>query len=202
MRKQVVLVLLGLIGGNIAWSQAGLEPHVHGEANLRIVLEQDVVLLELESPAMNLVGFEHEIRTEEEHERVEVTLSRLRSPDTLFQWSAEAQCVWKESVVATTLSGEQATEEHHAEHEDHAVHQEKAGADHHENHAEHGGGEMHAEFTAQYSVVCRNPGALKAFDAKLFELYPGVEEIEVQWVGLLGQGKASLSAKNPTVRFP
>ena len=42
------------------YAQGSLDAHVHGEAELNIVIEGRELLMELESPSFNLVGFEHE----------------------------------------------------------------------------------------------------------------------------------------------
>ena len=42
------------------------QAHVHGEATLHVVVEGNTVEIELQSPAMNLLGFEHSPETQQQ----------------------------------------------------------------------------------------------------------------------------------------
>ncbi|MEK9704254.1 MAG: DUF2796 domain-containing protein, partial [Deltaproteobacteria bacterium] len=61
------------------YAQSSLEAHVHGEAKLNIVFEGQELLIELRSPSYNLVGFEHEPKTKNQHELVENTIELLKN---------------------------------------------------------------------------------------------------------------------------
>ena len=42
------------------------EAHVHGEAELNVVISENMALLELRSPAVNIIGFEDSPRSDAE----------------------------------------------------------------------------------------------------------------------------------------
>jgi len=70
-------------------------PHVHGKAELHIVLDGNQLFVELHSPAMNLLGFEHDIHSSEDQKKVENTRTRLENPNALFLFN-DGECVPKQ----------------------------------------------------------------------------------------------------------
>ena len=71
-----------------------LGPHIHGKAQVHIVLDDSQLSVELHSPAMNLLGFEHGIGSAEDQTMVEVTRARLKNPTDLFFFN-DGGCVLK-----------------------------------------------------------------------------------------------------------
>src|SRR3989338_5768375 len=61
-----------------------LDAHEHGAAMLNVVLDGQVLELELESPAMNLVGFEHAAKSTADKTKVAAARSQLQDPQALF----------------------------------------------------------------------------------------------------------------------
>jgi Protein of unknown function (DUF2796) len=61
--KTVTLCILALFPAGIALADEAEHrehgPHVHGVAQLNVALDGNVLWIELNSPAMNIVGFEH-----------------------------------------------------------------------------------------------------------------------------------------------
>ena len=66
--------------------------HVHGHAKLLVAVEGGVIEMMFETPAMNLLGFEHEPETPEQLSRVEQVLSELHKPEQLFTIPSSAAC--------------------------------------------------------------------------------------------------------------
>lgn len=66
--------------------------HEHRVATLDIALDGSQLVLQFRSPALNLLGFEHRPRSEEDNAAVERATHWLRDPATQFQPSAEAGC--------------------------------------------------------------------------------------------------------------
>ena len=67
--------------------------------------------------------------------------------------------------------------------------------------------EVHAEgdhnaFEVAYSYSCSDTGALSSVETKLFELYPAIEEIEVEYATGGGQGAVELEPGNAVVQLP
>lgn len=83
--------------------------HQHGMAQLTLVLEKNTVQVALESPADNIVGFEHAATKPGEKAAVAAAISTLSQP-TLLGLSTEAGC----SKATTRIKKMLATPEHSA----------------------------------------------------------------------------------------
>ena len=70
MKKKVLALALGCVQlfpvFVFAAERIEHESHVHGLVDMTVVIEQDKVNISLDSPAMNMVGFEH--KAESEHD--------------------------------------------------------------------------------------------------------------------------------------
>jgi len=67
--------------------------HVHGEARLEISIEREQLLIALESPLDDLLGFEHAPRNAAERQAVQTMAAKLKQASRVFVPSAAAQCV-------------------------------------------------------------------------------------------------------------
>jgi len=124
------------------------DSHEHGHAALSLVLEGKQLVVELRSPAMNLVGFEHVARTEEQAQQVHAMEARLRQAYELFGLSDDAACLLDKTGVEHNLLVAGKHDEHKDhddhkghDHDEHRHHDEHKGHDHdeHEHHDEHKG---------------------------------------------------------------
>jgi len=92
--------------------------------------------------------------------------------------------------------GEEQEGEEHSEDEEHADEEHSD-----EEHAKEEGAQ-HSEFHATYSFSCSSPDALNSVDlSELFALYPGIEDLDVQYVLPSGQGAAELGAGSTELSF-
>ncbi len=144
--------------------------HEHGVGLLNIAVEGRELHIVLESPAMNLVGFEHQPRDDKQRAAVQQAVARLKAGDTLFIPSAEADCSLAEAEVESGLL------------EGHG-HQEAA----------------HADFVASYRFDCTKPVALRNITVKLFTTFPATEELAVQLLTEHTQSGMTLSAAKPEI---
>lgn len=64
--------------------------HVHGEAVLNIVLEKRELMLEIESPSMNILGFEHAPKTDEQKAALEKAEIILRDNAQVIKFEGGA----------------------------------------------------------------------------------------------------------------
>ena len=156
--------------------------HVHGIGQLNVVLDGSTLEIELDSPAMNLVGFEHAPRSKAEHEQRDIAIARLREAGLLFVLPAPAACRLESVEVAEEGAGHEGEAEHHHEHGD--------GAEQH-----------HSDINAHYRFHCAEPARLDGIDVRLFELFPATHELEVQYIAPNGQGAAELTADEHRLRF-
>lgn len=105
--------------------------HVHGVANLQVVVDGDALLLDFTTPAINLIGFEYEPKDEAEIAAVEDAIASLIAGDSLFVPNRAASC----SLVSATAQRE-AHEHHH--HEPLFAEDGGVNADHPAKHVHHG----------------------------------------------------------------
>jgi hypothetical protein len=162
-----------------------LDAHEHGTAQLNVVLDGQALELELESPAMNLVGFEHAAKSAADKAKVAAARSQLQDPQTLFGLGA-GDCTVSETELESPLFKD-------AEH--------KHGHKHEKHHAQDQGSE-HSEIHAHYQLDCKKPGELKQLNlGELFKHFPATEKIQVQLIGPNGQQGLELTPAQPTLSF-
>lgn len=163
------------------------DAHVHGVGQLNIAVEKNHLHIELSSPAMNIVGFEHQPRDEKQQQAVKNAVATLKAGEQLFVAPAAAACTLQEAEVETGLMKEHNEHEHH----DH---------DHGHQH-DHEEEETHADFVAHYAFECAKPGQLSEISVKLFEAFPATEELDVQLLNGSKQSAMELNAKQSRITF-
>ena len=171
------------------YAQGSLDAHVHGRAELNIVFESRELLMELESPSFNLVGFEHEPKSLDQHKLVENTIESLKDFRQIASISPEADCKLIDASISTTMKGLGDRRKEH--HED----------EHHEDEHQHSAKEIHSEFSATYSLRCDKPENLKSIQLEIFSTFELMEEIAVQMIIQGKQGFAELNPDNPNLKL-
>ncbi|WP_348943928.1 DUF2796 domain-containing protein [Chitinibacter sp. FCG-7] len=73
--------------------------HVHGVAQIDVAIEGKTLLIALESPADNLLGFERTPKTEAEKAKLKAVTEQLKQAAALFAPDAAAQCKAATPVV-------------------------------------------------------------------------------------------------------
>ncbi|QIH11182.1 MULTISPECIES: DUF2796 domain-containing protein [unclassified Pseudomonas] len=166
-----------------------LGTHEHGVARLNAVLDGQALELELESPAMNLVGFEHAPSTDADKAKVAAARKQLEQPLALFNLPSAASCsVAKQELESPLFSDQPAADHDDDEHEE----TNDGHAHHHE----------HSEIHAHYQFTCTQPGALKDLDlAQVFKTFPATQKIQVQLISPSGQQGVEATAKAATLKF-
>jgi Protein of unknown function (DUF2796) len=66
--------------------------HVHGVAEMDVVIEGKKLIITLESPADNLLGFEHKPKNDGEKAKLKAVSEQLQNASNLFAIEASAQC--------------------------------------------------------------------------------------------------------------
>lgn len=160
---------------------ASLAAHEHGAAQLNVALEGQRLELALESPAMNLLGFEHAAVSSSDKAAVAHAQQQLQTPLALFGIAPAAGCAITRHELHSPLF-----EAHTDKHADHGK----------EHEAEH------SDIDANYVLTCSQPQALAAIDlSELFKRFPATDKIQVQLIGPNGQQGAELSAAQPRLNF-
>jgi len=169
-----------------------LGAHEHGVGRLNAVLDGQALELELDSPAMNLVGFEHVATTAADKAKVAAVRKQLENPVALFNLPQAAGCVVSSQELNSPLFGDK-PEADHDDDDDHD-HDAKDGA--HEHHHDH------SEIHAHYQFTCTTPTALSNLDlTQVFKTFPATKKIQVQLIGPSGQQGVDATATAATLKF-
>ena len=170
--------------------------HVHGKATLNLVVEEHTLYLEFDSPAANITGYERAPSSTAESDGLDKAINTLKDGALLFRFDDDAKC---RMVAAEVNSGllDDASEHHHDTISDnHHPSSDHAAHDAHTN--THGG---HANFTAFYQFTCAEPGRIAHMSVLIFDLFPAIEQIQLQYVNGSKQGIAGVTAGAPVVEF-
>lgn len=171
-------VLMFVLMAGMDLAAAPHRPHTHGSAKLYAVQEGDRLHLELESPAMAIVGFEQALRTEQQKTLLSAARDRLRAGATLFRFQGSS----------CTLDGAEITLPHEYA---------KEAVDHHLEESE----AAHFDVKAAYLFNCKNPEQLRAFRVHLPEQFPDLKTFDVQWVVGGRQGATQVTRADPVLRL-
>ena len=177
--------------------------HEHGFGQLNLAQNGNQLVLELFSPAADIVGFEHNPATHEEQSAYAHALEKTLDGAALFHLTPAAGCTLTGAAHAN--GDEHHDDEHHqdehADHhddDDHDHHDDKHGHHHddkhdHEPHGEYG----HKDISVRYHYQCSEPEALNGIEVTLFEQFPSFTRIELQGILPTGQIAATLTPDQP-----
>ncbi|RWU24051.1 DUF2796 domain-containing protein [Pseudomonas alkylphenolica] len=162
-------------------AHGSLAAHEHGAARLNVVLDNTTLELELDSPAMNLVGFEHAATSAADKAKVATVRAQLEKPLTLFGLNNAASCSETDQELESPLFGDKPAVDDDG--------------DTHEGHE-------HSDIHAHYQLACATPDALKRLDlSPLFKAFPATRKIQVQLIGPNGQQGVEATPANATINF-
>ncbi|CAG8868304.1 hypothetical protein PS627_02958 [Pseudomonas fluorescens] len=150
-----------------------LGAHEHGVASLNVALDGNTLELELDTPAMNLVGFEHAASTDADKAKVAVVRQQLEQPLKLFGLAKDAGCSQSAEDLQSPLFGDAQA-----------------------------AGHEHTDIHAHYQITCSQPGKLAQLDlGPLFSAFPATRTINVQLIGPDGQKGTQASPAQAVVAF-
>jgi len=194
MFKRILLLGLFHAAAVLAGEAAGqrqAEAHLHGQALLNIVVDGSSIGVELESAAVNLLGFERLPESAEEQLIQESVTRRLQDHAVLLEFS-KGNCTQMAASSQFPDFGQQ--------------HQGEGASEHAEDAHEHAHDEsaaqpsQHADILLYYQLDCRPSQGLEV-RLTAFAEFPGITEVVVQWINDSGQGRAVLSPQRPTFRM-
>lgn len=159
--------------------QHALDSHVHGMANLDVVLEGSMLLVSLKAPAADLVGFEHQASTDEQRSQVYDMLGKMELPEILWSLPVAAECVRQDVQVEHDLLEEAHDHEHDHDHHYHA----------------------HSDVLVDYHYECAHPEHLDTVRVNLFDAFPSLHDIQVQLITEGGQKGQTLNAAQNLIRM-
>lgn len=166
-----------------------LGAHVHGVATLNIALENQQLEMQLDSPAMNIFGFEYKPSSDADKQAVADAERTLKNEQALFALTTAGQCALSSMSIDNDLIGQHDEHEHDNDHA-HAVHSNEKDA------------HQHSDISAHYVFNCTAPSKLNSIDlAGFFKAFPKTEKINVQLVTAEAQNGVELSPSNTVLSW-
>jgi hypothetical protein len=173
------------------------EAHLHGVASLTLAIEGDLLELNFESPAANIVGFEHIASTPEQIKAVEASKNMLETPKKLFKFVGTDCQVEQFNVDVSSVLKDK--DDHHDQEEHKGDHHEED--NHKESHDHDTHQDTHSEITASYRFACIKGSTLSSISLEFLSVFKGIEKLNTQWVTEAGQGGAELSAESKIIEL-
>ena len=149
-----------------AAAQAQQHAHVHGQIKLDVAIDGPTVVIAMESPLDNIVGFERAPKTDAEKKTVEDAVAQLRAADKLFAIDPAASCKLGPVELQSAALGLGKPDPNEPE--------------------------GHADLDATFSFNCANAAAAKYIDIGLFAAFKGTRQIDAQIASAQGQFKRQL----------
>jgi len=172
LRYLIVLILspLIIVSSIHAHTHAA---HVHGQAELSIVMENNSVLLSFNAPAESLVGFEHRAQSEAEREKVKQLKQKLHKPDNLFAIKGGECQLTKTHIDLESIMPSARSHDHSG----------------------------HAELSISYQMECEDTSKLMSISLSVFQSFKHLEKVTAVWITDNEQGSHSLTKENNTLAF-
>jgi hypothetical protein len=160
------------------------EAHVHGVGKLDVALDGANLTLHLDSPLVNLIGFEHAAKSAKDRQAAQDMAKTLRNAGAVFVASPSAECKLSavklvSAAIEPALLGETSASK-------------PAGAEDHDG---------HADLDADFSFQCAHPERLQKIDVKLFDAFKGFNSIDVQLVTRKRQAAARLTPSSTSLNI-
>ena len=182
------MLLISIAGSSRTLAQSA-DSHVHGNAELNVVLMGQQLQVEFVSPAINLLGFERPPNTDEETATLNNTIEQLQRGGWLIEAISTA-CQLSTEEFEAPVYDEHDSSEHDHEHE-------SSEHDHEHETSEHNA-EAHSNFRVTYLYDCES-APRKQLKMLAFDHYSGIETLTVQWIADQKQGYARLNKDNPVL---
>ena len=181
--------LLILIAGNSTAIAQSPVSHVHGNAELNVVLMEKQLQVEFVSPAINLLGFERPPITDVESATMNNTIKQLQHGGWLIE-GVPSTCQLSTEEFEAPFFEERESNKHDHEHE-------SSKHDHEHESSKHEA-EAHSNFRVRYLYDC-DAALKKQLRILAFDHYNGIETLTVQWITNQMQGYTQLSRDNPVL---
>mgnify|MGYP001220297164 CR=1 FL=1 len=169
------LAALGLL------TTAAAHAHEHGVTDLTIVQSDNHIQISLHSPMANLAGFEGPANTPERQAALMALQTRLALPLLTIQGCQQT------AMTAPLLPLDEPQSDHEHEHEHEHEHDNHDG--HPNQHDEQAHASQHSDLDVDWEFACL-PDARALLTTRLFEYFPGISTLKLQWITDDGQGAA------------
>jgi len=146
MKKSNILLSSLLLGSSLLSSNTVFaekdehrehDSHQHGHAQLSVILEKNDLLLMLESPSLNILGFEHQPKNDQEKQVIATALKDLKNFETLLGTDEDAKCRLVKTNIEHPFAEKKEAKKEHDHEEEHDHNKEHAHEDEHDEKHEH-----------------------------------------------------------------
>lgn len=176
--QTIILILIPLASATTYAEPAVHEhkAHTHGISEIELIISDGTISIKFESPANNIVGFEHAASNAEEENQIKKAHSILSKPASIFSFQG-THCI---SIPSSVNINGLAKEPHE--------HKPKNKNQPHNT---------HKEVTAEFHFQCKSSEDLTYIETDLFNKFPNISKIHVMWISDTNQGMSVLSPNNP-----
>jgi hypothetical protein len=162
------------------------EAHVHGVAEINIAVEGTKATVEFRAPAENVMGFEHEAKSETDRKKRDAALEQLRAKmDQMVFFDAKLGC--KFSDVKTAIVEPKGDHAKAESGKDAPKDQKKSGE--------------HREVHGTFSVECDKALAGSRVRFGVSKIFRDIQEIKVQVLGDSGQSGATIKRDKGDIKL-
>ena len=212
--KPITVLLTSLIAALSSFQILAVETldsHEHGSANLNIAIDNKVIAIHFESPAVNIIGFEYQPNDEAQRSLISAAKSKLSNFANSYELQGEPNCLmisssadWVSEHSESEHSESEHSESEHSESEhSESEHSESEHSEHSEQDETVGASleTEHAEFVVEFELQCEQINNLTAIDVSLLALFPAIDEIDTQVIYTGGQIKQELTRNNTLIKL-
>lgn len=192
MKTIIYLFLLFFIHYANAAGQFHADVHTHGEGHVTVVYENGKLLVELTTPAANMLGFEDQPHTEQQKQVLGKLVQALHEPDQLIV--LHPGCKIKDIIVKLPFKLD-------VQKKPYAQNTHSASVNRsYEEKDDVNGHDEHRDIHTHYEWYCLKP-SLPRLTLNYFHLYSGFETINVEWVVNSTQGYTRLNKNKNRLEF-
>ena len=174
-----------------------LDAHNHGFGELNVAIEGQTVVIELNSPAFNIVGFEHSPETNKDKAAIKDAVSVLNDGSKLFLFPTTAGC-----RLASVHIGSSLIDGQHSAHKNHdGDHKDSKHDDHKDHDDDHKERDIHSEFQANYKFQCDVVEKVNTIQIMIFKHFPNTRQLDVKTILPNGQSAMKLTPASNLLSF-
>lgn len=151
------------------------DAHEHGAGKLSTVAMDGQLMVEIETPSHDIVGFEHKPANDEQKKKVNAAVKLLKEAESNIRLPEDANCTSSGVTVETALMED----------------------GHHDEDEHHYDEETHSEFHIVYNFNCKNVDKLNYIEVLSFGHFKNMGKLSAQGVTDKGQYSATLTPESP-----
>ena len=168
----------------IAAEKRHAEGHVHGVAEINIIVEGKKVVVEFRTPTEGLMGFEHEARSDAEKRKLDAAMKLVSEKfNDLVIFEKNLGCLSRPGNAAVVQSDS------------------SGGKDSKQGQGEHKKSGEHREVRATYHIECQKDPTNSRVRFGVTKMFPDVHELKVQVLSDAKQTGATIKKDQGDVRL-